>query len=92
MLLALMAPELIIVWAARQFFSARKAAKEFNGTFGAQDVNAHGDRRNMEEEGIASLLLKTTRSDERNSLTSSTTAPKAEAVKVPGQLRTFDQW
>jgi hypothetical protein len=30
MILALIAPELIITWAARQFFSARKAADEFN--------------------------------------------------------------
>ena len=32
MVVALIAPELILTWAARQFFSARKAAYEFNET------------------------------------------------------------
>ncbi|KAG0702526.1 hypothetical protein DFH29DRAFT_982296 [Suillus ampliporus] len=34
MVIALIAPELMITWAARQFFSARAAAKEFNEAFG----------------------------------------------------------
>jgi hypothetical protein len=36
MVVALTAPELIITWAVRQFFSARKAAKDFNDTFDLQ--------------------------------------------------------
>jgi hypothetical protein len=84
MLWALFAPELIIVWAARQFFSAREAAKKFNGTFGAQDAHGHGDHQKMEEESTPSLLLETARSHERNS--PSTSAPQAEAVKFTGQL------
>jgi hypothetical protein len=37
MVVALIAPELIITWATRQFFSACKAAKDFNDTFDVQD-------------------------------------------------------
>ncbi|KAJ8590161.1 hypothetical protein M405DRAFT_712308, partial [Rhizopogon salebrosus TDB-379] len=37
MVVALIAPELIITWATRQFFSAREAAKDFNDTFDVQD-------------------------------------------------------
>ncbi|OAX37467.1 hypothetical protein K503DRAFT_792920 [Rhizopogon vinicolor AM-OR11-026] len=36
MVIALLAPELIITWATLQFFSAQKATKDFNDTFGAQ--------------------------------------------------------
>jgi len=36
MIVALIAPELIIAWATRQFFSARKTADKFNDEFGAQ--------------------------------------------------------
>jgi len=35
------APELIIAWAALQFFSARKISKEFNATFGTRDAQTH---------------------------------------------------
>ncbi|KAG0694497.1 hypothetical protein DFH29DRAFT_992211 [Suillus ampliporus] len=43
MVAALIAPELMITWAARQFFSARAAAKEFNEAFGEQLAQAHSD-------------------------------------------------
>ncbi|KAG1721790.1 hypothetical protein EDB19DRAFT_2044233, partial [Suillus lakei] len=39
---ALIAPELIISWATRQFFSARAATKEFNDAFGAPLGRARG--------------------------------------------------
>ncbi|KAJ8581279.1 hypothetical protein M405DRAFT_847143 [Rhizopogon salebrosus TDB-379] len=41
MVIALIAPELIIAWAARQFFSARKAAKDFNDA-----LDVHPDVQN----------------------------------------------
>ncbi|KAG2755143.1 hypothetical protein P692DRAFT_20827581 [Suillus brevipes Sb2] len=40
MVVALIAPELIITWATRQFFSARRAAKDFNTEFGTQHARA----------------------------------------------------
>jgi hypothetical protein len=62
MVMALIAPELIITWAVRQFFSARKAAKDFNDAFGAQIA-----QDNIGEESTATLLTEIPRSHERNS-------------------------
>lgn len=45
MIKALFIPELIITWAALQFFSARHTAKEFNETFGPQHVHPFYHRR-----------------------------------------------
>ena len=44
LVIALIAPELIITWAARQFFSARKAANDFND---AEVTQFHGRLRNI---------------------------------------------
>ncbi|KAG0695635.1 hypothetical protein DFH29DRAFT_1072420 [Suillus ampliporus] len=41
MIMALIAPELIVTLAAAQFFSARAAAKDFNREFCSQSPNAH---------------------------------------------------
>ncbi|KAG1730065.1 hypothetical protein EDB19DRAFT_1390966 [Suillus lakei] len=46
MVVALIAPEFIITWATRQFFSARTAAKEYNA-FGAQLPQAHSDHQDV---------------------------------------------
>ncbi|KAG1730955.1 uncharacterized protein EDB91DRAFT_1155747 [Suillus paluster] len=54
MVLTCIAPELIILWAARQFFSARAAAKDFNDAFG-QFALAHGDHRDISESTATSL-------------------------------------
>jgi len=64
MVMALIAPEFMITWAARQFFSARKTAVDFNDTFGAK---AHEDHQNIGEESAATLLPEITRSHGRNS-------------------------
>jgi len=66
--MALVAPELILTWAARQFFSARETAIEFNITFGAQP----------REESTATLLTEIPRLDDRNS------APTATGRKFTG--------
>ncbi|KAG1721808.1 hypothetical protein EDB19DRAFT_1960059, partial [Suillus lakei] len=55
MVTALMAPELIITWATRQFFSARAAAKEFNDEFDTQRTQTHADDRDVSE-STATLL------------------------------------
>ncbi|KAG1720369.1 hypothetical protein EDB19DRAFT_1885187 [Suillus lakei] len=47
MIMALLAPELMITWASRQFFSARAAAKDFNNHFDIQPARAHSDRRDI---------------------------------------------
>jgi hypothetical protein len=46
MVVALIAPELMITWATRQFFSARRAAKDFNTDFGTQRAYTYGDVSN----------------------------------------------
>ncbi|KAJ8582547.1 hypothetical protein M405DRAFT_867744 [Rhizopogon salebrosus TDB-379] len=69
MFMALIAAELIITWAARQYFSARKAAIEFNHTFGPQQG----------ENSTATLLTEIPRLDDRNS--PSLSAPKATGRK-----------
>ncbi|KAG1769399.1 hypothetical protein EDD22DRAFT_167025 [Suillus occidentalis] len=43
MVVALIAPELMITWATRQFFSARRAAKDFNTDFGTQRAHTYGN-------------------------------------------------
>ncbi|KAG1848949.1 hypothetical protein DFJ58DRAFT_704894 [Suillus subalutaceus] len=44
MVIALIAPELMITWATRQFFSARDAAKDFNASaFSIQFTTTHSD-------------------------------------------------
>jgi hypothetical protein len=52
MVMALIAPELIIAWAARQFFSARKAAKDFNDTFDAQLGQVQSSLCDVQDESI----------------------------------------
>ncbi|KAG2343496.1 hypothetical protein BDR05DRAFT_884437 [Suillus weaverae] len=44
MAMALIAPELMITWATRQFFSARAAAKDFNDYLDTQPTKVYGDR------------------------------------------------
>jgi hypothetical protein len=74
MFIALIAPELIITWAARQYFSAREAAVEFKDTFGAQ----------QREDSTATMLTETPRLDDRNS--PSLGAPKATDRKFTGRF------
>ncbi|KAG2342606.1 hypothetical protein BDR05DRAFT_990208 [Suillus weaverae] len=55
MVMGLIAPEVIITWAAEEFFSARTAAKNFNNEFGAQRAQIHdGDQ---DTSGSTSILL-----------------------------------
>ncbi|KAG1730950.1 uncharacterized protein EDB91DRAFT_737230 [Suillus paluster] len=77
MVMALIAPELMITWAARQFFSARAAAKEFNDEFGSQHAQAHGDHGDIAE-STATLLREISELDERST-------PKAA-------VRNFREW
>ncbi|KAG1741709.1 hypothetical protein EDB19DRAFT_1850908, partial [Suillus lakei] len=66
MMAALIAPELMITWATKQFLSARDAAKAFNDAFGAQPHQTHDDHPDIRE--IAVMLLgKIPTSDGRNS-------------------------
>jgi hypothetical protein len=50
MVMALIVPELIIVWAARQFFSARDTKNEFNVKLSERLAQADGDHRKMGKE------------------------------------------
>jgi hypothetical protein len=50
MVMALVVPELIIIWAARQLFSARDIKNEFNGKLSEQLAQADGDHRKIGEE------------------------------------------
>ncbi|KAG1880137.1 hypothetical protein F4604DRAFT_520054 [Suillus subluteus] len=47
MVMASIAPELMITWATRQFFSAREAAKDFNDRLSIQPTKAYSDRRDI---------------------------------------------
>ncbi|KAG1848954.1 hypothetical protein DFJ58DRAFT_842797 [Suillus subalutaceus] len=47
MVMALIAPELMITWATRQFFSAHEAAKDFNDRLSVQPTKAYSDRRDI---------------------------------------------
>ncbi|KAG2343492.1 hypothetical protein BDR05DRAFT_300328 [Suillus weaverae] len=52
MVIALIAPELMITWATRQFLSAREAAKAFNDKFCADRAKTHGDDRDTSERTV----------------------------------------
>ncbi|KAG1781124.1 hypothetical protein EV702DRAFT_1074077 [Suillus placidus] len=66
MMMALIAPELIITWAIMQYLSARDAAMAFNDAFGAQLHQARSDHPDMEE-STATLLGEISTSDRTNS-------------------------
>src|SRR6267154_4632554 len=83
MLLALIAPELIITWATRQFLSVRQAANKFNDAFGATLPQTHGDDRNVEENTTISLGV-IPESDGGNNTRSS--APRPAGQKFRGRL------
>ncbi|KAG1781120.1 hypothetical protein EV702DRAFT_644763 [Suillus placidus] len=55
MVIALIAPELMITWATRQFLSAREAANAFNDEFCADRAKTHGDDRDTSE-GTVTLV------------------------------------
>ncbi|KAG2117618.1 hypothetical protein DEU56DRAFT_931450 [Suillus clintonianus] len=55
MVLGLIAPEIIITWAAEEFFSARNVAKNFNDEFGVQRAKTHGGDKDTSE-STATLL------------------------------------
>jgi hypothetical protein len=85
MVMALMAPELIITWSARQYFSARETAKEFNGAFGAHLAQPPGRQDSIGEESSITLLNVISRS-ESDEWGTSTSAPKAAGRKFTGRL------
>ncbi|KAJ8581472.1 hypothetical protein M405DRAFT_938264 [Rhizopogon salebrosus TDB-379] len=49
MIMALVVPELVIIWAARQYLSACDTADEFNGKLSEQLAQADGDHRKIGE-------------------------------------------
>jgi hypothetical protein len=59
MIMALIAPELMITWATIQFLSARDTAKAFNAAqvFGTQLHQTRSECANMED-GTATLLIE----------------------------------
>ncbi|KAG2068153.1 hypothetical protein BDR04DRAFT_1119996 [Suillus decipiens] len=63
MVLALIAPELMVTWATIQSGSARTIAKAFNKVIGAQPCQARNDHPDIEE---STLLSKSSTSDESN--------------------------
>ncbi|KAG1848932.1 hypothetical protein DFJ58DRAFT_914932 [Suillus subalutaceus] len=67
MMIALIAPELMITWATCQFLSARDAAKAFNDAFGAQLHQARSDCGDTGE-SITALLSEISTSNRTNSL------------------------
>ncbi|KAG2357365.1 hypothetical protein BDR07DRAFT_1612541 [Suillus spraguei] len=82
MLMALIAPELMITWATAQFISARSTAKNFNDVFGAQLDQGRSDHPDTEE-STATLLGEFSMSDGTNS-------PHVIASHVAG--RKFKRW
>jgi hypothetical protein len=82
MIMALIAPELIITWATSQFLSARDTAKAFNDAFGAQLHQARSDCADMGE-CAATLLSEIPTTDRANS-------PHPSALQVAS--RDFREW
>ncbi|KAG1880121.1 hypothetical protein F4604DRAFT_1954068 [Suillus subluteus] len=65
MMMALIAPELMIIWATMQFLSARDTAKDFDDAFGAQIHQARSDHSDTGE-STATLLGEIPISDGRS--------------------------
>ncbi|KAG1814687.1 uncharacterized protein BJ212DRAFT_1577825 [Suillus subaureus] len=82
MLVALIAPELMITWATLQFLSARDAAKAFNDAFGTQLHQARSDHPDIGE-SAATLLNEFPTSDGSN-----TQIPSAPHISS----RKFREW
>jgi hypothetical protein len=74
MVMAPIVPELIITWAAQQFFSAREAALEWNNAFDTQ----------QREDSAPMMFTEIPRLDDRNS--PSLSAPKATGRKFKGRF------
>ncbi|KAG0695634.1 hypothetical protein DFH29DRAFT_1083282 [Suillus ampliporus] len=89
MIMALIAPELIVTWAAAQFFSARAAAKDFNRAFGAklERDQVHDDHI---PDSIATLLSEIPESDGRHSQNPS--APRPEKFRGWTVTHGFFAW
>ncbi|KAG0695645.1 hypothetical protein DFH29DRAFT_1083287 [Suillus ampliporus] len=87
MVIALIAPELMITWAARQFFSARAAAEEFNEAFGSQRAPAHGGHGDISE-STATLLGELPESNEGHSRNSSASVLKPSKFRADA----FTEW
>ena len=86
MAMAMIAPELIITWAARQFFSAREAAKDFKDAFGMQRAGHQG----IGEENTATFLTEILPLDERND--SSLSALQTADLEFTGRLHAWTLW
>ncbi|KAG0702529.1 hypothetical protein DFH29DRAFT_494496 [Suillus ampliporus] len=80
MILALIAPELMITWAVRQFFSARAAAEEFNQAFRSQRAPAYDSHGDISE-STATLLSDLPESNGGHSRSSSASVPKLSKFK-----------
>ncbi|KAG0694496.1 hypothetical protein DFH29DRAFT_1083810 [Suillus ampliporus] len=91
MVIALIAPELMITWAARQFFSARATAEKFNDALGAQLAQALSGHQDISET-IATFLDEFPESDGRNG--PSLSAPQVASLKCRGWTVThgFFMW
>ncbi|KAG2098747.1 uncharacterized protein F5147DRAFT_815703 [Suillus discolor] len=82
MMMALIAPELMIIWATVQFLSARDTVKDFNDAFGAQLHQTHSACADIGE-STATLLSEIPTSDRTNS-------PHLSAPHVTN--RAFREW
>jgi hypothetical protein len=76
MVIALIAPEVMITWATIQFLSARDAAKAFNDTFGAQHHQTRSDHPDIGES--TAILLNENPTSDRSS------SPHTSTLQVAG--------
>ena len=105
MVMALIAPELMVTWSARQFFSARQAEVWFKSPDNAElkhrnrrlesrmkNSAVHGDEGPTEDAATSPLLPQGSRSHEMNCTNLSSSTSKAQDVQFIGQLHAFGQW
>jgi hypothetical protein len=67
MVMAFLAPEIMVAWAAWQFLCARQVAKDFNDVFGAQHAQPHGDHRAVWQGNLAVISLGDIPNSDRSS-------------------------
>jgi hypothetical protein len=57
MVMAFLAPEIMVAWAAWQFLCARQVAKDFNDVFDAQHAQPYGNHRAEWQGKLAAISL-----------------------------------
>jgi hypothetical protein len=92
MVMALVVPELVIIWAARQFSSARRTADKFNEKLSKELAQADGDHRKIGEESRFTGWLLIYALNLRPAVTNFRMDSDAWVLRLDGWIPTLRRW